>query len=386
MGKSEFAQEVFNKVFHDDIQRLRSMSEMWQSRKPPEALRFESIMIDKDPVAQGEALSSQDQNVWSLQDNLKVFCYSVEVLSKRLQSGGETTIEFDKDDKDTLDFVTSAANLRSQVFGIPTQTEWDIKQMAGNIIPAIATSNALTASLCVLQAFKILRLQVPRPAHSQSTSTTAEHLLGGTKMIFLTSKSTERMITSQNLVSPRPDCPVCSPFYAKVQVSDPASVTLQNLVDLLKSSLKYDEFSITADVGMIYDPDLEDNLAKPLAELGITGEGAGFVTITDDADEPKVDLMLSVTKMREADGETKIKLFPESITLPSKPKKAEPVKEDENDGDDVLQVVGEQVADSVGGKRKRGAEEDEVKEDSGKKKVKAEKPLVVEDDGAILLD
>ena len=30
-------------------------------------------------------------------------------------------------------------------------------EMAGNIIPAIATANAMTAGLCVLQAFKVLR-------------------------------------------------------------------------------------------------------------------------------------------------------------------------------------------------------------------------------------
>jgi hypothetical protein len=33
-------------------------------------------------------------------------------------------------------------------------------EMAGNIIPAIATTNAITAGLCVLQALKVLRGKV----------------------------------------------------------------------------------------------------------------------------------------------------------------------------------------------------------------------------------
>jgi ubiquitin-like 1-activating enzyme E1 B len=69
----------------------------------------------------------------------------------------EPTITFDKDDEDTLDFVTASANLRSVVFGIEPKSRFDIKQMAGNIIPAIATTNAIVAGLCVLQSYKVLR-------------------------------------------------------------------------------------------------------------------------------------------------------------------------------------------------------------------------------------
>lgn len=69
----------------------------------------------------------------------------------------EPIITFDKDDEDTLDFVTATANLRSISFGIETKSRFEIKQMAGNIIPAIATTNAIVSGLCVLQSFKVLR-------------------------------------------------------------------------------------------------------------------------------------------------------------------------------------------------------------------------------------
>ena len=90
---------------------------------------------------------------------------SLQRLSKRLGEikstangdSAEPIITFDKDDEDTLDFVTASANLRSIVFGIETKSRFDIKQMAGNIIPAIATTNAIVAGLCVLESFKVLR-------------------------------------------------------------------------------------------------------------------------------------------------------------------------------------------------------------------------------------
>ncbi|KAI7470244.1 putative ubiquitin-like activating enzyme [Hortaea werneckii] len=441
MGKSEFAQEVFNKVFHDDIERLRSMSEMWQSRKAPESLDFATLVkeIDADIVKRGQALAVQDQSPWSLHDNLAVFCYSLDALSSRAQAG-EKVIEFDKDDKDTLDFVASAANLRSYIFGIPLHSEWDIKQMAGNIIPAIATSNALTASLCVMEAFKIIRSQ---PAQQQGLAkpTTNNHLptetqsslappptsssapasssssgggakpseptsaLGGSKMVFLNSRSTERMITTQHLMPPNPICPVCSPVYAKLLLPADTKATLHELVLLLKEKTGFEDFSLTTSAGVIYDPDLEDNLSKPLGEYVNEATGNEFLTVSDERsgeEGGKVDVLLSSVVVRDSSqmvGEGKLGLWPEELHLPPKPKKAGPGAEEEETRVDGVVVDGDGKVDleatnsssgaaaaAAAQKRKREAEE-EVEEAQKQKKMKGDGDvLVVQDDEAILID
>ncbi|KAI7512918.1 putative ubiquitin-like activating enzyme [Hortaea werneckii] len=442
MGKSEFAQEVFNKVFHDDIERLRSMREMWQSRKAPESLDFATLAkeIDADIVKRGQALAVQDQSPWSLHDNLAVFCYSLDALSSRAQAG-EKVIEFDKDDKDTLDFVASAANLRSYIFGIPLHSEWDIKQMAGNIIPAIATSNALTASLCVMEAFKIIRSQpaqqqglakpttnnhlptetqsslappptsssstVPPPSSSSGGAKPSEptSALGGSKMVFLNSRSTERMITTQHLMPPNPTCPVCSPVYAKLIVPADTKATLHELVLLLKEKTGFEDFSLTTSAGVIYDPDLEDNLSKPLSEYVNEATRNEFLTVSDERsgeEGGKVDVLLSPVVVRDSSqlvkGEGKLGLWPEELHLPPKPKKAGPGAEEEEetgvggvvvdgDGKVDLEATGGNSAAVAAQKRKREAEEEVEEAQQNQKKMKGDGDvLVVQDDEAILID
>ena len=71
-------------------------------------------------------------------------------------------MEWDKDDDDAMMFVAAAANIRCAIFNIEQKTEWKIKEMAGNIIPAIATSNAIIAGLIVLQAVRVLRRQLEK--------------------------------------------------------------------------------------------------------------------------------------------------------------------------------------------------------------------------------
>lgn len=64
---------------------------------------------------------------------------------------------FDKDDTDAVQFVTAATNIRAHNFSIPMESLFKIKEMAGRIVPAISSSNAMAASLQVIEAIKLIQ-------------------------------------------------------------------------------------------------------------------------------------------------------------------------------------------------------------------------------------
>jgi len=341
MGKEEFPRRVFEKVFTEDIDRLRSMEDMWKSRRKPDPLNFDTIteaaLANK---LDGIRLEDQDQKVWTLEENFTVFQSSLKRLSdqlikKRAEATANSTppiLTFDKDDKDTLDFVAAASNLRSQIFDIERKTEFDIKQMAGNIIPAIATTNAITAGLCVLQAFKVLRNDYKRA-----------------RMIFLTN-SADRVISSEPLSKPKPGCPVCDVCQSRLAI-DLTRATLEDLVeDFLKEQLGYEEFSVSGDAGLLYDPDFDDNLPKKLTELGLTSHS--FLTINDEQDAPRVNLVLSISAVEIPEDDKPVKKTENFVIA----KKLVPAVAQTADGQNGHSHV-EHTVEPVGNKRKRDATE-----------------------------
>lgn len=56
---------------------------------------------------------------------------SLDKLSARLQnmreSDPEASLQFDKDDGETLDFVTAASNLRAHIYGIEEKSRFQVK-------------------------------------------------------------------------------------------------------------------------------------------------------------------------------------------------------------------------------------------------------------------
>lgn len=69
-------------------------------------------------------------------------------------------MSFDKDDQLAVEFVTAAANIRASSFGIPLHSLFEAKGIAGNIVHAVATTNAIIAGLIVIEAIKVLQNDV----------------------------------------------------------------------------------------------------------------------------------------------------------------------------------------------------------------------------------
>jgi ubiquitin-like 1-activating enzyme E1 B len=174
--------------------------------------------------------------------------------------------------------------------------------MAGNIIPAIATANAMTASLCVLQSFHVLRKSLP-----------------SARMIYLSTSNPKSATASGRLFAPNPKCPTCSVAMGQLYI-DKERATMNDLVeDVIKDALGYEgEFSILTAAGVVYDPDMEENLSMKLADLGITGET--FLSIRDEEDdEPHVQLDLYVSEKPLSEDAKPVELA-EKVDVPRKPK------------------------------------------------------------------
>ena len=151
------AARILHKLFHDDIKYLLTMDRLWRTRRPPVPLDLATI---QKTTSQNGVYHLKDQRPWSQAECVDVFRDSVGAVKEIYSSAGFLT--WDKDDKPAMDFVTATANIRASIFGIEQKSRFEVKSMAGNIIPAIATTNAIIAGQIVLEGMKIVRGEMAR--------------------------------------------------------------------------------------------------------------------------------------------------------------------------------------------------------------------------------
>ena len=68
--------------------------------------------------------------------------------------------KFEKDDDSNghIDFISSTTNIRAINYHIETVSDLEIKRIAGNIIPAIATTTAMICGIVALETYKVHRV------------------------------------------------------------------------------------------------------------------------------------------------------------------------------------------------------------------------------------
>lgn len=265
----EFTSEIIKTLFVDDIKRLSEMTELWTYRQAPNPLTAELISVLVE-----DSTKMDISNAWSIKEWVALFKHSLKSLSLRAYGDNKfKELFFDKDDESVMNFVASAASIRAHIFAIePMMSLFDLKALAGNIIPAIATTNAIVAGLIILQVKNLIFRKDP----------------GACRTTFLTyGTSRGNIFACGELEKPNSGCAVCrvDRCIASIPMHE---FTLDKLIRTVLNALTTHEkasdaprinspnmqdLSVYSGSNIIYDPDLAVNDAalqpKSLLEMGL---------------------------------------------------------------------------------------------------------------------
>ena len=259
------------------------MDKLWTKRTPPTPLDWDKL---SDEVKAAKEGAIADQIPWSLKQCALVLESSIGKLKAQLEkSNFEDHLVWDKDDEAAMDFVAACANIRAHIFNIPEKTRFDIKSMAGNIIPAIATTNAAIAGAIVMEALKLLFGQENKCC-----------------TVYLTKKTNPRkkIMVNCQLNEPNPKCYTCSDKNEIGIKLDLTKLTLKTFEEkILKGTLSMVGPDAEVDgtskilISSDEDDDLSGLLDKTLKDLGL--EDGSILTCDDFLQNYKIQIVLYQT-------------------------------------------------------------------------------------------
>jgi ubiquitin-like 1-activating enzyme E1 B len=247
--------ELLKSLFVEEIEKQQELEELWKDgfRKKPRVIDMISVTERKSPKkGTPHANKVSDQGVLTVEQLLPAFIAVVDAIkSERADLIGQLT--FTKDDPLAVKFVSVCANLRMWNYWIPCISQFEIESIAGSIIPAIATTNAIVAGLQCANLVKLLKftsayktkdvwVQYPKPSSSGYILQPSNHSL------------------------PNPNCYACSTEFVKIYIKDDFStVTLKSLVQSeIIDKLGLKEPTLFSGKGtVIYDPFDDEEESSP---------------------------------------------------------------------------------------------------------------------------
>ena len=327
--------QLIQNLYVDEIQKQLNMDRYKTAQKKPIVLSESVVRAAATTTDTGNTTGSsvttppssqssyQNTNIWTPEECVIEF---IACLYDAVRNSELVLPSFDKDDVLCMRFITASANLRSIVFGIqPIQSYYSAKGIAGNIIPAIATTNAIVAGLQILQCFQVLKAQIEhkKKRHEQSNGSDNNNedelttLYDYCSYVNCIRNPTRNglYLTAAKLEHRNPKCFVCS----KATISLKINVTKWTLQDFIQKLCKQEfgfEFpSITMDntgnciweEGEGADTEAyEMNLTKQLPNLPCGGiVNSSVITVEDYTQDLTVDIAITHVEQWDAavDGE-----------------------------------------------------------------------------------
>ncbi|KAE9617202.1 putative NAD(P)-binding domain, ubiquitin/SUMO-activating enzyme ubiquitin-like protein [Lupinus albus] len=298
-GIEQYGRKIFDHVFGYNIELALSNEETWKNRNRPKPIYSKDVLPEELALRNGNmdnnhasdelsvsAMASlgmkNPQDIWSVKENSRIFLEALKLFfTKREKEIGN--LSFDKDDQLAVEFVTAAANIRAASFGIPLHNLFEAKGIAGNIVHAVATTNAAIAGLIVIEAIKVLRNDIK----SYRMTYCLEH------------PSRNMLLMPVEPFEPNKSCYVCSETPLSLEINTNRS-KLKDIVEKIvkaklgmslplimnASSLLYEAGDVEDDMIAIY----EANLEKVLAELPSPVTGGTMLTVEDYQQELKCNI------------------------------------------------------------------------------------------------
>eukprot|EP00760_Papus_ankaliazontas_P003208 PhM_4_TR11496/c0_g2_i1/m.5964/K10685/UBLE1B, SAE2, UBA2; ubiquitin-like 1-activating enzyme E1 B len=213
-----YAKELYNRMFGDVASSDVELEVLEGMRCDAERL-FHTIHYDKimssaavisgHPRGPPRPISMEDVREGAVDAEAAEFASAFLERYQSLLGRGERKA-FDKDDDVAMGFVAATASLRAYIFNIDGASARELKTIAGNIIPAVATSNAVTGAIVVSQAMRYL---VPH----LSTGPMFVHLRNApqARRRFVGEGTARRRIVDQYIMhshalsAPNPSCLTC---------------------------------------------------------------------------------------------------------------------------------------------------------------------------------